>query len=136
MLGVGRHFLADYYGCNFQRLNDADALRALLLDTIARSGATILSDHFEVFQPHGVTGVVVIAESHVALHTWPEHGFMAVDYFTCSDRLDARLTLDLIGRSLEAERVEIREMARGEGVKDRVGEPPAPPEPQVNIRKP
>ncbi|NUO53074.1 MAG: adenosylmethionine decarboxylase [Polyangiaceae bacterium] len=135
MPAVGRHFLADYYGCTPRRLNDADGLRRALLDAVAASGATILSHHFEVFQPHGVTGVVVIAESHVALHTWPEHGFMAIDYFTCSERLDARLTLDLIGRAIEAERVEMREVARGEGVKDRVGEAPAIPANQVNIRK-
>jgi S-adenosylmethionine decarboxylase len=135
MPAVGRHFLADYHGCTFGRLNDADRLRSTLLEAVAASGATILSHHFEVFQPHGVTGVVVIAESHVALHTWPEHGFMAIDYFTCSERLDARLTLDLIGRALEAQRVEMREVARGEGVKERVGEAPAISGDQVNIRK-
>ncbi len=139
MPGVGRHFLADYYGCSFERLNDGAALRAMFLDAVARSGATILSDHFELFQPHGVTGVVVVAESHVALHTWPEHGFMAVDYFTCSERLDAGLTFNLIAQALEAERFETREIVRGEGVKPRVGEPASAAgaaADQVNIREP
>lgn len=120
MKGVGHHHFADYYGCSFDHLNDATKLRALLLDAVARSGATILSDHFEVFDPHGVTGVIVVAESHVALHTWPEHGFMAVDYFTCSARLDARLTFDLLGRALGAERFDVREVVRGAGLGDRV----------------
>jgi S-adenosylmethionine decarboxylase len=121
--GVGRHFFADYYGCTFESLNDAPRLRAVLLDTVARSGATILSDHFEVFSPHGVTGVIVVAESHVALHTWPEHGFMAIDYFTCSERLDARLTFDLIARELRAERYDTREVVRGAGVGADVRQP-------------
>lgn len=123
MTGVGRHHFADYYGCSFASLNDAARLRSVLLDAVARSGATILSDHFEVFDPHGVTGVVVVAESHVALHTWPEHGFLAVDYFTCSEKLDARLTFDLIARELQAERYETREVVRGAGLGGGVRQP-------------
>ena len=113
MKGVGHHHFADYYGCSFEDLNDAVSLRALLLDAVARSGATILSDHFEIFDPHGVTGVIVVAESHVALHTWPEHGFLAMDYFTCSARLDVRLTFETIAQALHAERFDVREVVRG-----------------------
>jgi len=124
--GVGLHFLADYYGCSYAALNDAKRLREVLIEAVAKSGATILSDRFEIFQPHGVTGVVIVAESHVALHTWPERGFMAVDYFTCSSRLDPHVAFDILARALGSARLETRQVVRGAGVGEPAGEHPEP----------
>lgn len=124
MTGIGRHFLADYYGCSFDELNDATRLREVLLEAVHRSGATILSDRFEIFQPHGVTGVIIVAESHVALHTWPERGFMAVDYFTCSARLDPHVAFEILSRALRPTRLETRQVVRGAGIEEAAGEHP------------
>ena len=124
MTGIGRHFLADYYGCSFDELNDAKRLREVLLEAVGRSGATILSDRFEIFQPHGVTGVIIVAESHVALHTWPERGFMAVDYFTCSARLDPDVAFQLLAQALRPVRVETHQVVRGGGIDQGAGEHP------------
>lgn len=100
MSGLGRHLLAELYGCSFERLDDLDLLTEVTLDAVARSGATILSHHFRRFQPQGVTGVVIIAESHLSLHTWPEHGYAGIDYFTCGDQIDIHLAVDLLEAAL------------------------------------
>lgn len=101
MSGLGRHILAEFYGCEFEKLNDPELLKRVALDAVAQSGATIVSHHFKTFSPQGVSGVIVIAESHLSFHTWPEHGYAAVDYFTCGDRIDLHLAVDLLERALQ-----------------------------------
>ena len=100
MPGLGRHLLADLYGCGcgFDALNAPDRLLALVLEAVRASGATIMSHHVQPFSPHGVTGVVVVAESHLSFHTWPEHAFVSLDYFTCGHRVD----MDAIARAAGA----------------------------------
>jgi S-adenosylmethionine decarboxylase len=83
MLALGRQVLVEFYRCDKVVLEDESAIRGALLESVRRSGATIVTDTFHRFSPHGVSGVVVISESHVAIHTWPEHGYAAVDIFTC-----------------------------------------------------
>ncbi len=90
------HSLVDFHGCDPAQLTDADGLRAEMLAAVREAGGTVVTDVFHAFSPHGLSGVIVIAESHVALHTWPEHGYAAVDIFSCSPRLDQdRLTARL-----------------------------------------
>lgn len=82
----GSHGLLDLYGCNAARLGDAAYLEAQLRDAAARAGATILAAHFHHFgEAAGVTGVLLLAESHISIHTWPEHGFAALDIFLCGE---------------------------------------------------
>ena len=124
MSGLGRHLLAELYGCSPVRLDDLDFLREATLDAVRRSGATILSDHFRRFSPQGVTGVVIIAESHLALHTWPEHGYVAIDYFSCGDQVDIDLAVDVLEAALEphhAERVLVWRGAELSGLPHRPG---------------
>lgn len=106
MHGLGKHILAEFYGCSFERLNDAELLGRASLDAVQRSGATIMSHHVQPFEPQGVSGVIVIAESHLSFHTWPEHGYAAVDYFTCGDRIDIHLAVDVMAEALQAKRSE------------------------------
>ncbi len=87
MSPLGVQLLADLHACDAAVLDDVEAVRAAMLEAARRAGATIVSECFHRFSPHGVSGVVVIAESHLAVHTWPEHGFAAVDLFTCADDL-------------------------------------------------
>ena len=89
---LGRHLLVDLADCDRALLDDVDRLRTAMLDSAGAIGATIVTDHFHRFAPQGVSGVIVIAESHLALHTWPEHGMASIDLFSCSEHLDfARL---------------------------------------------
>lgn len=79
----GRHVLAELTGCPAALLNDAAALENCLRECAIAGGATVVSSHFHRFAPQGVSGVIVIAESHITIHTWPEHGYAAIDVFTC-----------------------------------------------------
>lgn len=88
MTGLGTHILLDLYGCDPDRLNDLDFLRQMSLEGVRRSGATIMGDHFKQFEPQGVSGIIIIAESHLSLHSWPEFAYIAMDYFTCGSRID------------------------------------------------
>ena len=81
---VGTHGLLDLYDCDAALLSDAAFVESALRDAALQSGATILAGHFHHFGAGmGVTGVLLLAESHISIHTWPEHGFAAVDIFLC-----------------------------------------------------
>jgi S-adenosylmethionine decarboxylase len=80
---LGRHLLVELHECNKEALNDLGFLRKVMLDAAIDCGAVVLGDSFHRFSPQGVSGVVVIAESHLSIHTWPEYGYAAVDVFTC-----------------------------------------------------
>lgn len=87
MSALGTHILADLYGCDPAVLDDVEKIAACMAEAARRCGATIVSQCFHRYSPQGVSGVVVIAESHLAIHTWPEHGYAAVDLFTCGESL-------------------------------------------------
>ncbi|PSJ80126.1 adenosylmethionine decarboxylase [Neisseria iguanae] len=78
------HGLLDLYGCHVEALKDEGCLKGWLTEAAQAAGATILGSHFHSFGGEGgVTGVLLLAESHISIHTWPEHGFAAVDAFIC-----------------------------------------------------
>ena len=81
----GRHLLIEFRGCDGTVLDDANALQTLMERAARAARATIVDSVFHTFSPHGVTGVVVVEESHFSIHTWPEHGYVAVDVYTCGD---------------------------------------------------
>ncbi len=110
---MGHHVILDLHGCPGAALDDLDALRTRLLEAVRLSGATILNDVFHKFSPQGVTGVVVIAESHASVHTWPEHGFAAFDFFTCGARMNAVAAIRHLIEALQPQRFSVREVARG-----------------------
>jgi S-adenosylmethionine decarboxylase proenzyme len=83
MSALGHHLLVEYTACDATVLADLDRVTAAMLAAAEASGATIVTHSFHHFSPHGVSGAVIIAESHLAIHTWPEHRFAAVDFFSC-----------------------------------------------------
>lgn len=119
---VGEHLLLDLYGVAPALLRDAPALEAALRAAADALGATILHAHLHRFdslrtglpagEQGGVTGALLLAESHLSIHTWPEHGFAAVDAFMCGTGTThaARAVFE---RALAPERVDIRVMQRG-----------------------
>ena len=113
MEALGRQILVEFYDCDTMVMNDEDLIREILLEGVRRSKATIVSDTFHTFNPHGVSGVVVIAESHVAIHTWPEHGYAAVDIFTCGDTIDPWIIQQYLETAFSAGNVSSMEMKRG-----------------------
>ena len=111
---LAQHTLADLHDCDPALLRSADDLKPLLLSAIRRGGGTIVTEVFHNFSPHGVSGVIVIAESHVAIHTWPERGFAALDLFSCSPSLDRESIAKEIASALRSIRVTLRTVPRGE----------------------
>ncbi len=107
------HTLLEFHGCDPALLKDADALRPLLLDAVRAGNGTVVTEVFHNFSPHGVSGVVVIAESHVAIHTWPEHAYAAVDIFSCGTKLDHPAIRDWLQAGLRSTHLETRELTRG-----------------------
>ena len=83
----GRHLLVEYNGCDFNVLDDLKRIEGLMREAAIAAGTSIVASVFQPFEPQGVTGVVVVEESHLSIHTWPEHGYAAVDFFTCGDSL-------------------------------------------------
>ena len=113
MNALGRHILAEYYGCDIQILNNLELLEHYMRKAVIESGATIIDSTFHKFSPHGVSGVIVIAESHMALHTWPEYGYAAVDFFTCGDRVEPMKAFDYMKNKLKPENYSSEEFKRG-----------------------
>ncbi len=125
---LGRHILAEYYDCERGVLDDLEAVERYMKEAAVFSGATIVQSAFHRFNPHGVSGVVVISESHLAIHTWPEYGYAAVDLFTCGDAVDPWKAHDFLTRRFGAGRTDTREILRGllEGVEGPIRhKPPA-----------
>ena len=113
MNALGRHLLLELNNCNREVLNDLDFLRDCLCDTAEQIGATVVKEAFYQFTPHGISGVVIIAESHLFIHTWPEYGYAAVDIFTCGDSIEPREAIDLMVEKLEAKDSSFTEVKRG-----------------------
>ncbi len=103
-------------GCNRNVLNDIDALRKALLTAANLAGATVLNDSFHRFSPHGISGVVVIAESHLFVHTWPEYSYAAADIFTCGTAVRPEVAAGKLVELLGAEKHTVMEIERGKAV--------------------
>ena len=85
---LGRQMTVEFYDCDPKILADAETMEKIFLDSARQSGATVIDSQFHQFTPQGVSGVVVISESHFAVHAWPEHEYAAVDLFTCGESVD------------------------------------------------
>jgi S-adenosylmethionine decarboxylase len=111
---LGRHVLTEFYGCDRRILNDVELIREHMEQASRIAGATIVQSVFHLFNPHGVSGVVVIAESHMAIHTWPEYGYAAIDLFTCGEDVDPWKAYLYLKEMLSAVHVSTMEMKRGQ----------------------
>ena len=110
---LGRHFLLDIAEAPFDLLDDPVEIEEALVATVRTMRAKVLGIHVHRLAPQGISGVVVISESHLTIHTWPELGEAAVDLFTCGDEEAAKAAVTALGPRLRAGRTEIREMLRG-----------------------
>ncbi|MBL9003216.1 MAG: adenosylmethionine decarboxylase [Myxococcales bacterium] len=125
---LGVQVLADLYGCDVALLDDPHIIEQLLIEAAQRCGATIVSSCFHRFSPHGVSGVVVIAESHLAVHTWPEHRFVALDLFTCGESLRPDDCFRFLKEALRCETSTLQRIPRGRPMRcPPTGEAPAQP---------
>ncbi len=114
MKSLGRHILVEFHGCSAEVLNDVPRIEQSMITAAKQSGATIISSVFHHFSPFGVSGVVVIQESHLAIHTWPEYRYAAVDLFTCGDSVNPWVSYESLKAAFEAAHGSAIELNRGQ----------------------
>ncbi|ASK62996.1 S-adenosylmethionine decarboxylase proenzyme [Virgibacillus phasianinus] len=112
---MGRHVIAELWECNINKLNDMGLIERIFVDAALKAGAEIREVAFHKFAPHGVSGVVIISESHLTIHSFPEHGYASIDVYTCGDIIDPHVAAEHIASSLEAKTCEKVEVPRGMG---------------------
>lgn len=113
MRALGQQLLVELYNCDPDVLNDVNAIENHMEQAAEAAGATIVEKTFHHFSPHGVSGVVVIAESHLAIHTWPEYGYAAVDLFTCGSTILPEPCFEYLKAALKSTNYSVTEMKRG-----------------------
>ena len=115
----GIHLLGEWYGCRADtpEFTRAECLRQLCVDAARGAGLTVVGDRFHQFEPQGVTGTVLLAESHIAIHTWPEAGFVTVDVYVCNLMSDntakAEHVFHALERALKPTEVRFQSIRRG-----------------------
>lgn len=110
---LGRHILCEAFGCDYDLINDRATVERIMVQAALEAGAEVREVAFHQFSPQGVSGVVVISESHLAIHTWPEIGFAAIDVFTCGDRVDPWEACNFLIKSFKAQNATTTEVKRG-----------------------
>lgn len=114
MSTLGRHILVEYFDCNPEVLNDVVKIETSMVDAAKEAEATVINSTFHHFSPFGVSGVVVIQESHLAIHTWPEYGYAAVDIFTCGETVNPWISFKYLETAFEAKHSAAMELLRGQ----------------------
>lgn len=109
---VGKHCILELYNCDSSRLDDEAFLRSAITSAAKRAGATLLNLITHRFEPQGVTGLALLAESHISIHTWPESGYAAVDVFTCGDHTMPEKACAVLSEELGSTRQSLRSFRR------------------------
>jgi S-adenosylmethionine decarboxylase proenzyme len=115
---LGRHVIAELDGCDARLLSQPAQLRKALLGAAEEAGATILTDEFFTFPTGGVSGFVLLAESHISIHTWPEHAYAAVDIYTCGSHTMPERACEFLSDRLRARQVRSSVLDRGLAARD------------------
>lgn len=112
MRGLGRQLVVELWGCT-RSTDDAGAVREGLLRAVERAGASLIEVHVHPFNPHGVSGMAMLAESHISLHTWPEIGYVALDVFMCGEEAAPEGAVEALCDLFRPERTSVVEIRRG-----------------------
>ncbi len=113
MKALGRHIVCELSGCDPQALSDVDGIHAMMISAAKAARATIMESAFHRFEPQGVSGTVILAESHLSIHTWPEKGYAAMDFYTCGDHTDPWMACQTAADALQARSLLTTEFKRG-----------------------
>jgi S-adenosylmethionine decarboxylase len=119
MKQIGIHLIIDAWNCPAHLLDDPDRIRHALIEAVAAGGVTLINLCVHQFSPHGVTATATLAESHIALHTWPEFGYFAADLFFCGSG-NPQQAMHLLKTALKAEQISVREIKRGFDLTDKL----------------
>ncbi len=112
---LGKHIILELYGCPAELLSQPNEIQQVMESVAAIMNATVVKSTFHHFSPLGVSGVVIIMESHLTIHTWPEYGYAAVDIFTCGI-LDIEAGVRLLEQELKASKMKQQMIERGKGL--------------------
>ncbi len=110
---LGTHILMEMFGCDPEMLKDKEKIENVMNESAVRSNAKIVKSFFHQFKPYGVSGVVVIEESHYTIHTWPEHSYAAIDFFYCSDEVIIEKAIEVLKNALRPSSFNLVEIKRG-----------------------
>ena len=113
MNALGRHLLLELFDCDSDAITNLESVKGALVEAAKRAQATIVDVVFHEFNPFGISGVVVIAESHLSIHTWPEYRYAAVDIFSCGDVLQPSVAANYLVEQFGAEHASVVELQRG-----------------------
>jgi S-adenosylmethionine decarboxylase len=105
--------MLELYGCDQEKINSRKFLHQVVKAAVKKVGLTNLGSRFHQFEPHGVTGFTLLAQSHISLHTWPEYGYLVLDIFTCGDQAQADQLSDYFLKRLHPRRVNHQVMRKG-----------------------
>ena len=109
---IGRHCILELYQCNHAKLNDEAFIRTTITSSAKVAGATLIHLVTHSFKPQGVTGLALLAESHISIHTWPEIGYAAIDVFTCGDHTKPEKACKLLFKDFLAKNFSFKNIAR------------------------
>ena len=113
MKTLGKHLILELYNCPPRLLDSPEAVSRALTQAVHDSGATLIQPFFHQFAPQGVSGIIVISESHFSIHTWPEYGYAAADIFTCGEAIDLDRAVNTLRTGLEAGSIHKMLLCRG-----------------------
>jgi len=109
----GYHLMMELFGCDSEKINSRKFLHLLVKNAVKQAGLTNLGSRFHQFDPQGVTGFTLLAQSHISLHTWPEYGYLVLDIFTCGDQKQADSLADQFLKRLRPARVNRQVVRKG-----------------------
>lgn len=112
---LGEHLIAELYGCDVEKIKEKGSVEKIMFAAARKAKTTIIFHKFHNFNPFGVSGIIIIAESHshLSIHTWPEYGYAAVDIFTCGNAIKPRVAANFLAKAFEAKKVRIKKLQRG-----------------------
>lgn len=114
MNALGTHLILELKDCFAgDLLNNVQQIEYIMVEAAKKAKATVLSANFHTYNPHGVSGVVIIAESHLTIHTWPEYNYAAVDIFTCGDLINPAVAADFLIKEFNSKTPFYKQMKRG-----------------------
>ena len=114
MKSLGRQLVIEFFNCDEEVLSNLEDIESAMNQAALEAKATIVNSVFHHFSPYGVSGAVIVAESHLAIHTWPEYGYAAVDVFTCGEEVDPYKAYEYLKDKFNSKSVKVKELNRGE----------------------
>ncbi len=109
----GVHYIVELCGCDAAKLDNIEFIKECLLSAAKKANATVLGHKFHKFCPQGVSGIVLVAESHISIHTWPEHNYASVDIYTCGSETLPYRAVKEIRNLLGSKNIKVMRIERG-----------------------